>query len=144
MAPEQPVSVEDEAAAITEPQSASAKVSVEQATERLDEPKGLTRFRLQIGLGVLLGLLFLIVLVLGLVSWFAFETYPEVESVQSTVDKKSNLHKAVTEDRDAWFSNIKDLLQLMLVSLLVPTLTTVIGYIFGRQEGASENEGANA
>jgi hypothetical protein len=36
--------------------------------------------------------------------------------------------------RTSWLSQIKDLLQLLVVSLLVPLVATVIGYIFGRRE----------
>jgi hypothetical protein len=143
MGPDPPVSVDAEAAGLQEPRTPAAKISVEQVKDSLDEPKSLDRYRLQIGLGVVIGLLVLIVLVLLLVAVFAFATYPEADEIRSTVEKKSNLHKALSDDRDGWISNIKDLLQLLLVSLLVPTLTTVIGYIFGRQEGA-RSSGENA
>jgi hypothetical protein len=42
--------------------------------------------------------------------------------------------------RTSWLTQIKDLLQLLVVSLLVPLVATVIGYIFGRKEAQGEEE----
>lgn len=42
--------------------------------------------------------------------------------------------------RTSWLNQIKDLLQLLVVSLLVPLVATVIGYIFGRREAESSGD----
>jgi hypothetical protein len=62
----------------------------------------------------------LIGVVLLLIALFAVLTFPG-KSAPAAV-------------RESWFSEIKDLIQLLVVSLLVPILATLIGYIFGRNE----------
>jgi hypothetical protein len=70
------------------------------------------------GLALARSLMWLIGLVLILIAVFAALTFPG---------------KAATmEMRSEWFSEIKDLIQLVVVSLLVPILATLLGYIFGR------------
>jgi hypothetical protein len=71
------------------------------------------------GLALARSLMVLIGLVLVLITVFAVFTYPG--------------DVATPENRTEWFTEIKDLVQLLVVSLLVPTLATLIGYIFSRQ-----------
>jgi hypothetical protein len=75
------------------------------------------------GLGLAKGLMWLIGAVLGLIALFAWLTFPGNHGAASL--------------REAWFSEIKDLIQLLVVSLLVPILATLLGYIFGRNEGGA-------
>lgn len=77
-------------------------------------------------------IIILIIVILALVSLFAWFTYPRVRDVAGLVEAERQL-EAYREYQMAWFSQIKDLLQLLVVSLLVPLFSTVVGYIFGRQ-----------
>jgi hypothetical protein len=70
--------------------------------------------------------------VLLLVALYAWMTYPHLGDIQGTVAAGSELD-SYREYQAAWFTQVKDLLQLLVVSLLVPLLATVLGYIFGRQ-----------
>jgi hypothetical protein len=93
--------------------------------------------RAQLGLKIVWGLLALVVLVLLLVSLFAWLTYPHAADYQG---QAASVGGAVDEARRTWFDDIKDLLELLVVSLIVPLVATVIGYIFGRQVEASSPE----
>jgi ABC-type spermidine/putrescine transport system permease subunit II len=77
-------------------------------------------------------LIVLIGIVLLLVALYAFMTYPHLQDIDGTVAAGSEFD-SYREYQAAWFTQVKDLLQLLVVSLLVPLLATVIGYIFGRQ-----------
>lgn len=115
-------------------------VSVERrsvAESRLAQSDDISRVRLQIGAAVVLGLLALIVAVLIAIAVFAVLTYPTPEEVKGTLRRGDNVREALQDDRTAWFTQIKDLLQLLVVSLLVPALTTILGYIFGREQADS-------
>lgn len=94
-------------------------------------PVPLEQIGLQLAKG-LLGLIVLILLLVGLFAWLTFPDEPLVVAAGSGI-KADDLARVVDEARRAWFTQIKDLLQLLIVSLSVPLLTTVIGYIFGRQ-----------
>jgi hypothetical protein len=72
------------------------------------------------GLQLAYAMIALIVLVLVLIALFAWLTYPGV--------------RGTAQVRESWFSEIKDLIQLLVVSLLVPILATLLGYVFGRHE----------
>jgi hypothetical protein len=76
--------------------------------------------QLLVGLGLAQTLIRLIGGVLLLIALFAWLTFPGTH--------------AAADLREAWFSDIKDLIQLLVVSLLVPILATLLGYIFGRNE----------
>jgi hypothetical protein len=75
------------------------------------------------GLALAKALLALIAFVLVFIGGFAALSYPG--------------SKASLDVRTEWFSEVKDLIQLLVVSLLVPTLATLLGYIFGRQTPGS-------
>jgi ABC-type polysaccharide/polyol phosphate export permease len=89
--------------------------------------------RIRRAFGLAWGLIGLIGLVLLLVALFGLATYPddEIALVRAGPDEEATL-AAIQDLRDSWFSQVKDLLQLLVVSILVPLLTTLIGYIFGR------------
>lgn len=92
--------------------------------------------KLTIGGNVLLGLLLLILAILILVALYAAFTKPEIQDAKDLAP--NNMAATYKEQRTAWFTEIKDLLQLLVVSLTVPLLATLVGYLFGRQEGASD------
>ena len=102
----------------------SSEQSWDAFLEDLDDQTGepVEVIKAQIGLEIARWLLLLIVLVLVLVGLFAWLTYPGGGTAETVVDV-----------RREWFSNVKDLLQLLVVSMLVPLLASVIGFIFGRQ-----------
>jgi hypothetical protein len=52
------------------------------------------------------------------------------ETVTDPIAKATELHIA-------WFNEIKDLGQVFIISLLIPILTSLIGYIFGKSVSAS-------
>ena len=89
--------------------------------------------RAEIGLKLAQWLLGVVLFVLVLVGVFAALTYPESSASASATDVPGSLEVL----RATWFDQIKDLLQLLVVSLLIPLLATLIGYIFGREVGAS-------
>jgi hypothetical protein len=92
--------------------------------------------KLTIGGNVLIGLLVLILAILILVALYAAFTKPEIQDAKDLAP--NNMAATYKEQRTAWFTEIKDLLQLLVVSLTVPLLATLVGYLFGRQEGASD------
>jgi hypothetical protein len=95
--------------------------------------------RLTIGGWIVGGLLLLIVLALGFIAAYAFRTEPDVKETTSLIGTGTASLAELQEKRHAaWFSEIKDLLQILIVGLLVPLLATLIGYLFGRQQQAAE------
>jgi hypothetical protein len=99
---------------------------------QVDEIGRLARLRVKIGGWTVGGVIFLILVVLGLISGYAVVSMPpSFEELQrAAVQNPLETYKDL---RGAWFGEIKDLLQLLVVSLLIPLVTTIIGYIFGRQ-----------
>jgi hypothetical protein len=95
-------------------------------------------FKIVILLVVLIVLVFIFTGVIACLSRPELKTYIEVLSSARGDTTDVMGAKAIAEahraDRTAWFAEITRLLQLLVVSLLVPTLSTVIGYIFGRRQ----------
>lgn len=91
--------------------------------------------RAEIGLRLTHAILALIAGVLVLVALFGWLTYPNFEHYGGQRGSEMGTWDGA---RDKWFADIKDLLQLLVVSLLIPLLTTVIGYIFGRHAATAE------
>jgi hypothetical protein len=87
-----------------------------------------------IGFNLAMWLLILIGVVIAGIGVFAWVTYPSPESVAGIVKDNAKAFDDYQQARAAWFTEVKDLVQLLVVSLLVPLLATIIGYIFGRQE----------
>ena len=102
--------------------------------EQLGSPADVTRAKLRIGGAVVISLLVLIGAVLIGIAIFAWLTYPSANEITASLPDKKGLREAIQDDRVAWFNQIKDLLQLLVVSLLVPALTTILGYIFGKEQ----------
>lgn len=131
-------------------------LSIEQTAERASLSLDLTplpRERLRTGARLAQWLLVLISVVLILIALFAWLTYPSADETKALGCRESaetmcNLLDAHHQRTSAWFGNIKDLIQLLVVSLLIPLLATLVGYLFGGQaEQASsspkDNEGAS-
>lgn len=95
--------------------------------------------RIQIG-GWIVFAIGVLIIVAGLfITLYAAASKPTLTDLKQAVPE-ADLFAAFKELRTAWFTEIKDLLQLTVVSLLVPALTTVIGYIFGRQEASTSEQ----
>jgi glycerol uptake facilitator-like aquaporin len=88
-----------------------------------------------IGGYVVAGLLGLILTILLLIALYAAFTKPEIQEAKDLAPQ--NVATTYNEQRTAWFTEIKDLIQILVVSLFVPLLGTVVGYLFGRQQAAS-------
>jgi hypothetical protein len=76
----------------------------------------------------------LMVLMLIMISIYSVLTYPRIDSIAKFADKGKQLD-AYREYQATWFGQVKDLLQWSL-SLLGALLSTIIGYIFGREASA--------
>lgn len=68
---------------------------------------------------------------------YAANSQPTLGDVKESGVAADQVFASFKEIRTAWFNEIKDLIQLLLVSLLVPVLTVVIGHIFGQQQSAA-------
>ncbi len=77
--------------------------------------------------------------ILILVSLYAWYTYPHLHEMVGMTEPGTEL-QSYREYQSAWFGQIKDLLQLLVVSLLVPLFSTIVGYIFGRQIEAKSQQ----
>jgi hypothetical protein len=117
-------------------------ISIDEIAKRASLEADLTplpRERLRAGAGLARGLLALTALVIVLIAVFAILTYPSFEEVHRlALDCKPgtpgcDLLAAQQQRITAWFDDVKDLVQLLVVSLLIPLLATLIGYLFGGQ-----------
>ncbi|HXP36382.1 MAG TPA: hypothetical protein VN817_01330, partial [Solirubrobacteraceae bacterium] len=96
--------------------------------------------RLHLGAGLARWLVILTVIVLLLIGGFAWLTYPSLEETRSlsvncrpSFEQSCGLFEIQQQRTTAWFDNVKDLVQLLVVSLLIPLLATLIGYLFGHR-----------
>jgi hypothetical protein len=92
----------------------------------------------KLGLFIIYSLLGLIAIVLILVAADGAFTYPSEADVARATPDPTKLFDNLALARSTWFSQIKDLLELLVVSLLVPLVATVIGYVFGRRSDAGK------
>lgn len=96
----------------------------------------------RVGYRLTIALLLLICAVFLWVLLYAWMTYPpslgKVKEFFPTDTAKA--FDSYERLRTSWMSQIKDLLQLLVVSLLVPLVATVIGYIFGRREAQEPDD----
>ena len=86
----------------------------------------------------------LLILIAGVFVWVGLYAYftqpPSLSELRQAFPKDDatavfdNYEKLQT----AWFAQIKDLLQILVVSLLIPLVATVIGYIFGRRDDTAD------
>lgn len=89
--------------------------------------------------GALLGVIIFVFLWVGVYAWSSYP--PTLERLGRLYpDQPDKAVDAYNAMRTSWTNNVKDLLQILVVSLLIPLVATVIGYIFGRRETQNENE----
>ena len=82
----------------------------------------------------------LFLLVTGLfvaVITYAVLTYPQEETILRLAGKETDLVSVYKQARADWLDSVKDLGQTFLLAPLLPLLTAVLGYIFGRDEQIS-------
>jgi hypothetical protein len=77
--------------------------------------------------------------ILVLVSLYGWFTYPHLRDMVGMTEPGTEV-QSYREYQSAWFGQIKDLLQLLVVSLLVPLFSTIVGYVFGRQMEANSQQ----
>jgi hypothetical protein len=85
----------------------------------------------------LVGLILFVFFWVGLYGWLTYPPSLDELDARFTTDAEAAA-KTYTDLRTAWTNNVKDLLQILVISLLIPLLATVIGYIFGRREAQEE------
>lgn len=83
----------------------------------------------------------LVAFVLLLIAAYAWLTYPDETMVAGMVQESGKRIDAYERLREGWYASVKDLLQLLVVSLLIPLLATLVGYIFGSQMGRAPDSG---
>ena len=66
----------------------------------------------------------------------AVTSYPDIADYPPGSASGPGADRTYLEARQSWLSGVKDLLQILVVSLLVPMLSSLIGYLFGRRDGA--------
>ncbi|MDQ4148460.1 MAG: hypothetical protein M3164_00445 [Actinomycetota bacterium] len=103
-------------------------------TSRLRGPDAYITGRLlmMISSGIAVGILILIGILL-FVSLTSADNRPPTPAELGALAENDKAIEAYKEVRTQRFQVVKDLLQLLVVALVVPLLTIVLGYIFGRQ-----------
>jgi hypothetical protein len=120
-----------------------------------------------VGYKIFVRLLLLVLLLLGLLTFYAWVSYPKYEEILGLVDSANasalrvtsvppttsrnsgspevdytvaavNPAEAWEQARRAWLTNLKDLGQLFLLTPVFPLIGAVIGYIFGERRGREE------
>jgi hypothetical protein len=117
------------------------KLSIGRTAERYAaDLKPLPRERLHLGARLARWLVILTVIVLLLIGGFAWLTYPSLEQTRSmtghcqpSFQQPCGVFELQQQRTTAWFDDVKDLIQLLVVSLLIPLLATLIGYLFGHR-----------
>lgn len=94
------------------------------------------RFRGQLGIVFALLIVAMFVLSLVFVTIIALTSRPAVADFARPAFGEKGAD-AYGQARILWFSNVKDLLQLLVVALLVPMLSTLIGFLFARKDEVS-------
>jgi hypothetical protein len=138
----QPVAVQPATASISLGQLADdLGLAVSQGTFDLDEiadRAGLKAFeattRFRHGFRLARYVLLLVIAVVVLIAIYAWQTFPALDDVHVLSVPTAQQFDAYQLLRNDWFDSVKDLVQLLVVSLLVPLLATVIGFMFGRRE----------
>lgn len=93
----------------------------------------------EIGLEAFRALLVFTGFSLLLLAVFGWLTYPGLEAVER-LEEPGNVLATFQEQQAEWFTRIKDLGQLYILTPLLPLLGLVLGYIFGRQTGRTESQ----
>ncbi|MEV6644701.1 hypothetical protein [Amycolatopsis sp. NPDC051371] len=95
----------------------------------------------QLGYSIFKWLLLLAGILIGIISLYAFPTYPSPSDVAALIGRGGGQIDAVEASRRLhadWLQQIKDLGQLFLLTPVFPLIAAVIGYIFGVRNGKHE------
>jgi hypothetical protein len=102
----------------------------------------LEKQRIAIGGSLVWGILGLIVLAGVAIIVYAAASKPMTATELKSFDNITDPVGKASELHTAWFNEIKDLGQVYIVALLIPVLTALIGYIFGKSTAASSDGSA--
>lgn len=92
-----------------------------------------------VGLMIFKWLLWLVAGMIALLVLYGWATYPRIDEIRSLAGAGLEATAAYTEARAAWVASIKDLGQLYLITPILPLLSAVLGYMFGRNETVAED-----
>jgi hypothetical protein len=94
----------------------------------------------EIGLDAFRAILLFSAFMVLLLGVFAWVTYPDMAALERLVATDAVM-PTYQQLQAEWFSRLKDLGQLYVLTPLLPLLAVVLGYIFGRRSGqAMEHE----
>jgi hypothetical protein len=116
--------------------AASTTVSVEDLEAELPPSTTKEISTTEFGYKVFKWLLCLVGLLFLALALFATVTYPSLAEAKALAGPQGNVGTALGDARTQWFSQVKDVGQLFLVTPVLPLLGTVLGYMFGRNETA--------
>lgn len=92
-----------------------------------------------VGLKIFKWLLWLVVGMIALLVLYGWATYPRIDEIRSLAGAGSDATAAYTKARADWVASVKDLGQLFLITPILPLLSAVLGYMFGRNETVGED-----
>jgi hypothetical protein len=126
-------------------------ISVEALAEHLQlsaQLRPLPRERLNLGADLARWLVILTTIVLAMIGVYAWQSYPSAAETRllspgctSASRQPCSLVEVQQQRVSDWFDSVKDLVQLLVVSLLIPLLATLIGYLFsGHDVGRHASE----
>ncbi len=95
--------------------------------------------RRMMGLKIFKWLLWLVVGMVVLLAWYGWATFPRVGEFRSLAGHGPSALAAYSKARADWVSSVKDLGQLFIVTPVLPLLSAVLGYMFGRNEADSND-----
>lgn len=92
-----------------------------------------------VGLKIFKWLMWLVVGMMAILVFYGWATYPRIDEIRSLAGTRPEGIAAYTEARAAWVASVKDLGQLYLITPILPLLSAVLGYMFGRNETVAED-----
>lgn len=92
-----------------------------------------------VGLKIFKWLLWLVVGMIALLVLYGWATYPRIDEIRSLAGTGADATAAYTKARADWVASVKDLGQLYLITPILPLLSAVLGYMFGRNETVAED-----
>lgn len=92
-----------------------------------------------VGLKIFKWLIWLVVGMTALLVLYGWATYPRIEEIRSLAGTGPEAIAAYSKARADWVASVKDLGQLFLITPILPLLSAVLGYMFGRNETVAED-----